>query len=119
MVGVKPQKVERRGSHPNTKAALALARVATQFKPGEIHNPKGNNKSLTQRREEMLNELCPGDKEGRKWHEVLSEAGLLQAQESPYAMNNLQDRLEGKVIEKHALLGGIDLVVRYVEKGEQ
>lgn len=101
MVNQSPQRVKKKRTQTNPNSLENLKKgVATQFKPGEVHNPTGNKKSLTQRREEMLLELCPGDQKGRKWHEVLSEAGLLQAQESPYAMNNLQDRLEGKVIDK-------------------
>ena len=81
--------------HPNS---LKNLEKRVPWKPGQPGNPKGL--SLTKRREMMLDETCPLDEKGRDWRETLAEDGLIQAHSSPYAMNKLQDRLEGKVPDK-------------------
>lgn len=97
--------------HPNSLANLRPQRAG---EPG--HNPNGRPKnplSITSRQKEKLLEVCPFDAQGRTWVEALAEGGLRQALNIPTAMENLQDRHEGKVTDTHEFKG--ELVLRIVD----
>jgi len=73
---------------------------ALGWKPGQSGNPKGpppNPLCITSRQKEKLLEICPFDAQGRTWLECLSEGGMRQSLTMPKALENLQDRHEGKV----------------------
>lgn len=95
---------DRRGMHPNSRKNLI------PFEKGVSGNPKGQ--SITARQSEKYDEVCPFDTQARTWRESLAEGGMRQALTTPAALSNLQDRQEGKVPEKHAIIQ--DTTIRFV-----
>ena len=90
-----------------------------KYKPGQSGNPGGKPKDpgITAGQIEKLDQVCPFDGKGRTWREYLIEKGLLQAGESPKAMEHLKERLEGKVPDKHEIeTGDISIVYKQVKK---
>ena len=90
-----------------------------KYKPGQSGNPGGRPKDpgITAGQIEKLDKVCPFDGKGRTWREYLIEKGLLQAGESPKAMEHLKERLEGKVPDKHQIeTGDISIVYKQVNK---
>ena len=83
-----------RAMHPNSIKNLDK-RVL--WKPGQQGRHKGM--TITQRQQQLMAEDCPFDTQGRDWLESLAEGGMRQALFSPGALNNLQDRHEGKVTQ--------------------
>lgn len=78
------------------------------FSPGVSGNPKGRPKRKTLT-EELLMELdkpCPQDPDGRTWREVIIIATLIHAGKGkPHAMQEVWNRIDGKVKDKHELTG--------------
>ncbi|MFQ5850904.1 MAG: DUF5681 domain-containing protein [Candidatus Binatia bacterium] len=64
-------------------------------------NPKGrpkNSECITAIIRKMLEEPCPHDKQKRKWKELVAEALLrLVVKGNSAAINNVMDRIEGKI----------------------
>ena len=102
------RKGDRRGMHPNARAAIQPP--PNPIKPGETRNLTGY--SITLRARQKLKEVCPFDAKGRTWAEVLPEDILRQAHLKTDGMRELLDRLEGKVPDKHLVLGEVN--VRFV-----
>ena len=82
-----------RTMHPNSLSNLK----PVTWKPGQSGNPKGQ--SITARQNAMYDDICPYDPLGRTWREALAEGGMRMALTIPVALNNLQDRQEGKVTQ--------------------
>lgn len=78
-----------------------LPPVNTRWKKGTSGNPRGRPKkqdSLTKLLREELEKVCPADREGRKWKELLIRATLQLAMKGkPMAFKEVWERLEGKV----------------------
>lgn len=92
------------------------------YQPGQPGNPGGRPKDpgITAGQIEKLDEKCPFGSKGRAWREYLIEKGLLQAGESPKAMEHLKERLEGKVPDKHEIeTGDISIVYKQVDGGKE
>ncbi len=85
------------------------------IKPGETLNPGGRPKDpgITAGQILKLDEVCPYDSKGRTWREYLIEKGLVQAGESPRAMEHLKQRLEGKVPDTHKIEGDVPVSIVY------
>ena len=86
------------------------------FQKNQVSNPKGrppNPLCITSRQKEKMLEICPFDPQGRTWIEALSEGGMRQALLMPTALNNLQDRHEGKVTQPVGLVG--EIVLRVID----
>jgi len=84
----------KRGMHPNSQKNLTKR---DSWKPGESGNFKGQ--SITARQEQMMSDVCSFDAKGRTWRDSLAEGGMRMALTTPVALNNLQDRHEGKVTQ--------------------
>jgi len=93
-----PQQVNKkgdtRGLHPNSLSNLEKGK-ATQWQKGESGNPQGQ--SITARQKEMIDKVCPFDTKARTWLDALAEGGMRMALFQARALDNLQDRHEGKV----------------------
>ncbi len=105
----------RRGMLPKIQANLV---PDAQWQPGETGNPRGY--SLKSRLQDAVDKPLkdPGEDAtagDRLVHATLK--GAIELQSTPFT--EAWNRLEGRVVEQHALLAGVDLVVRYVEKGEE
>src|SRR5690349_9934521 len=72
--------------------------LAHRFKPGQSGNPAGRPKSITlsEAYRHKLEELVPGDKEGRNWAEFIADRMVRQAAHRVSAAQELADRVEGK-----------------------
>ena len=90
------QALNKRGDRRGMRLRETGAGEATQWKPGQSGNPKGQ--SITARQEAMLNEMCPYFPD-KTWREALADAGMRQALNIPVALSNFQDRHEGKVTQ--------------------
>lgn len=88
---------DKRGLHPNSLRNLENGRKSWQ--KGESGNPSGRPKDpgITPGQIKLLDELCPFDGQGRSWRIYLEEKGLLQIAQSPRAMHDFKDRVEGPV----------------------
>ncbi len=112
-----PKQVGEHSTHPNAIKALEENREATQWKPGESGNKQGY--SLKSRLDDAMGKPLTKPSDDAIVIDKLVYStieGALNREPTPF--REVWDRTEGKVIEKHALLGSIDLVVRYVDKGE-
>ncbi len=74
---------------------------ATQFKPGQSGNPHGrpkNEQCLTALLRQEIARMCPADKDGRTWAQliVLATMRLAMAGNST-ALKEIWERLDGKV----------------------
>lgn len=78
-----------------------------QFKKGQSGNPKGRPKKdvcLTSLLKEEIEKICPHDKEGRTWMQLVVEATMkLAIRGEGVALKELWQRIDGKVTQ------GIDL----------
>jgi len=83
------------------------------WKPGQSGNPKGRTPkalTLTPRLIERLDEVCPGDKQGRTWGEVVIEATLVHAAKgNTGALRELWNRIDGMPAQTIDLDGKIGL----------
>ena len=59
--------------------------------------------SLTSLLKEQIDQVPPGEKQGRTWHQLLVLAWLTGAMKNPVLLKELLDRIEGKVSQ------GIDM----------
>lgn len=78
------------------------------YKPGASGNPKGRpkRKTLTENLLMELDKPCPQDPDGRTWREVIILATLIHAGKGkPQAMQEVWNRIDGKVKDKHELSG--------------
>jgi len=73
---------------------------ANKWKPGQSGNPGGRKKDpgITPVQIEMMDKVCSFDSQGRTWREWLAEKGLLQVANSPRAVKDYKDRVEGPTI---------------------
>ncbi len=72
------------------------------WKPGQSGNPNGRTRkdlTLTTLLKEELQKICPGDKQGRTWRQVLVLAWLTGSLKNPMLLAHLLDRVEGKVAQ--------------------
>jgi len=114
-----------KGSSPNSKANLAIgrAKLAEKRKNGELTNPEGY--SLTADIKHKLNEeaefISPTARPKDKlWREQISRAILAGAARGEAKMvKQLWDRVDGTVIDKHAILGDIVIEVVYRERNTE
>src|SRR5689334_8094477 len=78
-----------------------LPPVETRWKKGVSGNPRGRPKkeeSLTSLLKAELEKICPADKEGRSWRELIVRSTLQQAMKgSPVAVREIWDRSDGPV----------------------
>lgn len=91
--------------------------IGNRWQPGESGNPGGRPKDpgITKGQIEMLDEICPYDTKGRTWRAFLIDKGLLQASASPKALEDLKDRLEGKVPDTHKIESDIPINIVFKE----
>lgn len=87
----------------------------TRFKKGKSGNPGGRPKDpgITASQIKMLDKVCPYSKSGQTWREYLAERGLVLATEQARAMEDLKDRIEGKVINPLVASGEVTILVKY------
>jgi hypothetical protein len=88
-------------NNDKTNNGRPLPPVGTRWKKGISGNPRGRPKkedSLTSLLRAELEKICPADKEGRSWRELIVRATLQQAMKGmPIAMREVWDRIDGKV----------------------
>ena len=103
------------GNNNEYKVGYKRPPKKNQWKPGQSGNPAGRPKDpgITVIQEGMLDVVCPYDAKGRTWRVWLAERGLLQASEGNFALENLKNRLEGKVPETHKIEGDIPVSIVY------
>jgi len=84
------------------------------FQPGQSGNPKGRPKDpgITAGQLKKLDEVCPFDAKGRTWRKYLEERGLLQASQSPKAMGDFKDRIEGPITQR--IGGDVENPIYYI-----
>lgn len=82
-----------------------------QFKPGQSGNPGGRpkRKPLTDIYAELIDQICPEDKAGRTYAELIARALVKEAIKGRVrAASELADRIEGRVVQGIAHSGEIN-----------
>lgn len=96
--------------------------IENQWKPGESGNPGGRpkDKGITSVQIDMLDKPCPYAKSPDiTWRQWLAEKGLILAAEKEAALEHLKERLEGKVLDEHKIVGDVPVSIVYKLKGEK
>ena len=98
---------DKKGKNRDYEVGYKKPPVATQFKPGEVHNPTGrppNKKYLSEIARELLEEVPKGETDGRN-ADILVVLALIRKALSgdTRAIEMLHDWTEGKVADKHQL----------------
>lgn len=91
---------------------IAEAGKATRFKEGQSGNPDGRPKwkLLSDSCRAKLAELVPGDKQGRNYAELITDALFAAARRGNVAaFEAIADRTEGKPAQAIAVSGSLDL----------
>lgn len=105
----------KRGQNPNSLKNLK------PFQNGKSGNPNGRppkDVSLTSLLKEEIDKVCPSDKQGRTWRQLLVLAWLTGAMKNPVLLKELLDRLEGKVAQPITGAGGGPIEVEHDAKGK-
>ena len=92
----------KREPHPNSLKNLR------PFQPGNCANPKGRppkDVSLTSLAKVLLGQIPEGATDGKTWRQRLVEAWLRDAENKPQLLEELLERVEGRVPQRQEITG--------------
>ena len=99
--------------------------VGRRFQPGQSGNPKGRppGQTLTTIVRKMLDKVCPKDKEGRLWSEIIAQGTVaLAVKGNSAAIREIWNRMEGRVPQDVNLGGTVGLLeekIRGMDKAQR